>query len=95
MTESQGKWFKSWKHKRQKGMAYYLFIQTLIVGGALFLGKLIGVAFFTNQNQWGEFFTDLPITVVLILAIGIPLNAVFWFIGEWRYRNLSSTQERT
>ncbi|MFL0988105.1 hypothetical protein [Vibrio parahaemolyticus] len=95
MTESQDKCFKNWKNKRQKGGAYYVFIQTLIIGGALFFGKLIGVALFTNQSQWGEFFTELPMTVTLILVVCIPLNAVSWFLGEWRYKNLSNKQEST
>ncbi|ENK2095448.1 hypothetical protein AB3A53_004371 [Vibrio vulnificus] len=95
MTESQDKWFKQWKNKRQKGAAYYIFIQTLIIGGALVLGKFIGTAFFTNQSQWGVFFTDLPMTVILVLAVCIPLNIIAWFLGEWRYQNLSSKRKST
>ncbi|EOD9421507.1 hypothetical protein [Vibrio campbellii] len=50
MTESQIKWFKNWVNKRQKGAAYYIITQTLIISGGLFLGKFAGFALFTNQN---------------------------------------------
>ncbi|MFH4594756.1 hypothetical protein WKW23_22040 [Vibrio alginolyticus] len=95
MTEFQDKWFKKWKNKRQKGAAYYMFIQTIIIGGALILGKFIGVSLFTNQSQWGEFFTGLPMTVTLILAVCIPINAICWFLGEWRFKNLSNKKKIT
>ncbi|EPI3549910.1 hypothetical protein ACS5PY_004238 [Vibrio vulnificus] len=95
MTESQNKWFKNWASKRQKGAVYYIITQTLIISGGLFLGKFAGFALFTNQNRWGEFLTELPTTVMLLLAIGIPFNVISWFLGEWRYRKLSDKQNIT
>ncbi|WP_217543592.1 hypothetical protein [Vibrio metschnikovii] len=95
MTESQKKWLKHWEYKRSKGFMRYVFIQTLVIGGALIAGKLIGVALFTNQSQWGEFFSGFPATVAMILIVCIPLNSVAWFVGERRYQNLIAQQKNT
>lgn len=95
MTESQKKWFKRWEKKHHKGFIHYIMIQTLMIGGGLISGKLIGVALFTNQSQWGDLFADLPMVVVTILVVSIPLNSIAWWIGERRYQGLDSPQENT
>ncbi|MGC9402792.1 hypothetical protein ACP43V_10095 [Vibrio genomosp. F10 str. 9ZC157] len=95
MTESQKKWLKRWEEKRRKGFIHYIMIQTLMIGGGLFTGKLIGVALFTNQNQWGEFFTSIPITSAMILAVCIPLNSLAWFVSDKRYQSLTNQQNNT
>ncbi|EKO3793815.1 hypothetical protein HAR83_003264 [Vibrio metschnikovii] len=95
MTKFQDKWFKRWESKRRKGLIYYTFTQTLIMGGAVVVGRFLGVAFFTNQSQWEEFFTGLPILAIIFFGIGIPLNAIAWFIGEKRYQNLLNERKNT
>ncbi|MEZ9233827.1 hypothetical protein AB4259_22505 [Vibrio amylolyticus] len=95
MTESQKKWLKRWEEKRSKGFIYYIMIQTLMIGGGLFTGKLIGVALFTNQSLWGEFFSSIPITVAMILVVCIPLNSLLWFVSDKRYQSLTNQQNNT
>ncbi len=51
---------KALEYKRSKGFMRYVFIQTLVIGGALIAGKLISVALFTNQSQWGRFSLVFP-----------------------------------
>ncbi|MDS1774110.1 hypothetical protein QX226_22640 [Vibrio vulnificus] len=95
MTKFQDKWFKRWESKRRKGLTYYTFTQTLIMGAAIVVGKFLGVAFFTNQSQWEEFFTGLPILAMFVFGIGIPFNSIAWFIGEKRYQNLLNERKNT
>ncbi len=95
MTESQMKWLKRWKEKRSKGFIHYIMIQTFMIGGGLFAGKLIGVAIFTNQSQWVEFFSSIPITVAMILVVCIPLNSLAWFVSDKRYQSLTNQQNNT
>ncbi len=95
MIKSQDEWLIQWSKKRQRGLVYYTLRQTIIIAGAYLLGKFIAVALFTNQSQWEEFFTSLPMTLILLLAIGIPLNVIFWFLSERRYQRLSNKQKST
>lgn len=95
MTKSQKKWFKCWESKQRKGFVHYIMIQTLMMGSGVIFGKLIGVALFTNQSQWGVFFASLPIMVVTILIVGISFNSLAWCVGERRYKNLNNQQENT
>ncbi|EHN68037.1 hypothetical protein [Aliivibrio fischeri] len=95
MTKTQKKWIKRWENKRRKGFVNYIMIQTLMIGGGVISGKLIGVALFTNQRQWGEFFASLPTVVITILVVSILLNSLAWCIGERRYKNLINQQEHT
>jgi hypothetical protein len=69
-------------------------IQTLMTGGGLFTVKLIGVALFTNQSQWGEFFSSIPITVAMILVVCIPFNSLAWFVSNKRYQSLTNQLSR-
>lgn len=89
MNNFQGKWLERWKNTRQRGLNRYLFNQTLLIGGALVLGRVIGVALFTNQSQWEQFFTSLPTTIFLVLVVCIPLTIISWFISEWLYRKFT------
>ncbi|WP_258190664.1 hypothetical protein [Photobacterium leiognathi] len=41
-------------------------IKTLIIGGEVIFSQLLGVAFFTNQSQWGELYTNLAMMIMVV-----------------------------
>ena len=77
--------FDRWTNTRKKGQLSYVVKQTLLIGGAVCFGHLIGFMAFDDVRSWREFRLDLYVQISALLVFGLIINYFVWIINEVSY----------
>ncbi|OCH09862.1 hypothetical protein [Aliivibrio fischeri] len=81
----KNKRFERWALTRRKGQLNYVLKQTFLIGGAVFLGYLVGFIVFDKVRSWEEYRLDLYVQIPFLFVFGLILNYFGWIINEVIY----------
>lgn len=95
MNTWKSKRLNRWKQTRQKGRSHYVLKTTLIATGSVLFGKAVGFILFDKVRTWLEFWFDIGLSTLVLLALGFVLGFVTWRISESWYERQINKQERT
>lgn len=94
MNTWKSKRLNSWKQTRKKGRGHYVLKTTLIAVGSVLFGKTVGFILFDKVRTWLEFWFDLGLSTLVLLALGVVLGFVTWCISESWYRREINREEQ-